>query len=253
MQNPKHIAITGASSGIGAALAVLYAAPGITLALHGRDRNRLEPIAEHARSKGATVTTRYGEVTDRADLTAWLQQQTATQPLDLLIANAGLSAGTGGGGESAAQAERIFAVNVSGVVNSVHAALPIFMAQGRGQIALMASLAGFRGLPGCPAYSASKAAVRLYGEALRGELLDKNISVSVICPGYVATPMTAENHFPMPFIMTAERAAAIIKQALNRNRARIAFPWPLYAAVWALAALPPGATDWFMARLPKKP
>lgn len=253
MQNPKHIAITGASSGIGAALSAAYAAPGIILALHGRDRTRLEQVAALARSKGATATTHYGEVTDRADLTAWLAHQASLQPLDLLIANAGISAGTGGGGESATQAERIFAVNVSGVVNSVHAALPVFLTQGHGQLALIASLAGFRGLPSCPAYSASKAAVRLYGEGLRGELQDKNIGVSVICPGYVATPMTAVNHFPMPFIVTAERAANIIKHGLSRNRARIAFPWPLYAAVWALAALPPAATDWFMARLPKKP
>jgi short-subunit dehydrogenase len=125
-------------------------------------------------------------------------------------------------------------------------------ARGHGQIALMASLAAFHGFPGAPAYCASKAAVRVWGEALRGEYAAKGVGVSVICPGYVKTPMTDANDFPMPFLMSPERAASIIMRGLARNKARIAFPWPMYAAIRLIAALPPGLTDPLFARLPKK-
>jgi len=116
----------------------------------------------------------------------------------------------------------------------------------------MASLAAFRGFPGAPAYCASKAAVRVWGEALRGHLHGSGIAVSVICPGYVRSPMTAVNEFPMPLLMGAERAARIIRRGLERDRARIAFPWRLYAAVRLLSALPPGLTDPLLRRLPEK-
>lgn len=253
MQNPKHIAITGASSGLGAALALAYGYNGTVLSLHGRNAQRLAQVADRVRAHGATVDIHCGDVTDAADQQAWLTARGSAVPLDLVIANAGISAGTGSGGECHAQATDIFAVNVQGVVNTVHAALPTMRARGKGQIALMASLAGFRGLPSAPAYSASKAAVRLYGEALRGDLLTFGIAVSVICPGYITTPMTAVNKFPMPFLMSAEKAARIIQLGLAQNRARIAFPFPLYAAVRLLAGLPPALTDGLMARLPKKP
>jgi len=124
--------------------------------------------------------------------------------------------------------------------------------RGRGQVAIMSSLAGFQGFPGAPAYCASKAAVRVWGEALRGELHGAGIGVSVICPGYVRSPMTAVNDFPMPLLMDADRAARIIRRGLARNRPRIAFPWRLYAAVRLISALPPAFTDPLLRRLPKK-
>ncbi|MGB4100753.1 MAG: SDR family NAD(P)-dependent oxidoreductase [Alphaproteobacteria bacterium] len=252
MHNPRHIAITGASSGIGAALAELYAAPGITLSLQGRNAARLAAIAAAAQAKGAVVATGLVDVTDRAALEEWLLARDMALPVDLLIANAGISGGTASGGESPEQTRRIFATNVDGVFNTIHALLPAMTARRRGQIALMASLAGFRGLPGAPAYSASKATVRIYGEALRGDIAPHGIEVNVICPGYVTTPMTAINQFTMPFLMSAEKAAKIIRDGLTRNKSRIAFPFPTYLAVWLLAALPPCLTDWIVARLPKK-
>ena len=252
MHNPRHILITGASSGIGAALAAAYAAPGITLSLQGRDAARLAAVAAVAQAKGAIAITGLMDVTDRLALESWLLARDADLPVDLLIANAGISGGTADGGESAAQVRQIFAVNIDGVITTVQALIPAMTARRRGQIAVMASLAGFRGMPGCPAYSASKAAVRLYGEALRGDLAPQGIAVNVICPGYVTTPMTAANSFTMPFLMTAEKAANLIQSGLAHNRARIAFPFPTYLAVWLLAALPPCLTDWIMARLPKK-
>ncbi|KZD11943.1 SDR family NAD(P)-dependent oxidoreductase [Oceanibaculum pacificum] len=252
MENPKTILITGGSSGLGAALARGYAAPGIHLALTGRDAARLEAVAADCRAKGATVESALLDVTDAAALSAWIEALDTRHPVDLAIANAGISAGTGGNVEPADQARRIFAVNVDGVLNTIAPLIPRLQARGRGQIALMSSLAGFRGFPGAPAYCGSKAAVRVYGEALRGAVAASGIWVSVICPGYVRTPMTDRNRFPMPFLMEADRAAALIRRRLSRNAARIAFPWPMMAAVWLLQALPPALVDPLMRRLPAK-
>jgi short-subunit dehydrogenase len=116
----------------------------------------------------------------------------------------------------------------------------------------MSSLAGFRGFPGAPAYSASKAAVKAWGEALSPLLAPVGISVSVICPGFVTTPMTASNDFHMPFLMSAEAAAARIRDDLARGRLRIAFPWPMYMAAWLLAALPPAVANRLLAGTPGK-
>ena len=172
-------------------------------------------------------------------------------PLDLVIANAGISGGTAGG-EGEEQVRSIFAVNLDGAMNTVLPVVPRMQARRRGQIALMSSLAAFRGLPGSPAYSASKAAVKTWGEALRGALKRDGIEVSVICPGFVRTPMTAVNPYTMPMLMDAAAAAGLIKRRLARNHGRIAFPWPMYALVWFLGALPPALTDPLFARLPEK-
>lgn len=252
MREPRHILITGASSGLGEALAKAYARAGVRLALGGRNRERLEAVAAGCRASGAEVTTGVLDVTDAAGLAAWIEREDRIAPLDLIIANAGASAGTGSGGETAEQARRIFAVNLDGVVNTLQPAIRLMAARGHGQLALMSSLASFRGFPGAPAYCASKAAVRVYGEALRGALARHGIAVSVICPGFVRTPMTAVNKFPMPFLMKADRAAAIIRRGLARRKARIAFPRRLYAMTWLLAALPPGVTDHWLATLPEK-
>lgn len=252
MRIPRSIVITGASSGIGEALAVGYAGPGISLALTGRDQHRLDKVADRCRNAGATVIAGIVDSADRAAMAAWLSAVDAAVPVDLVIANAGISAGTGGGVETEEQARRILSVNLDGVLNTIHPLLPAMRARRRGQIALMASQAGFRGLPGAPAYCASKAAVRVYGEALRGDLAGEGIGVSVICPGFVKSRMTAVNRFPMPFLMDSEQAARAIRRGLERNAARIAFPWPMAAAVWLLALLPPGWTDAALARAPRK-
>ena len=235
MRDPRSVLITGASSGIGAALACAYAGPGRRLVLGGRNHARLEAVREACAQRGAAAVAEAVDVTDRADLAAWIEDAWREQPLDLVIANAGISAGTGEvgttqGGESAAQAEAIFATNLTAVLDTVHTALRLMQARApeagrpRGQIAVMSSLAAFRGFAGAPAYCASKAAVRVYGEALRDAHARDAIEVSVICPGFVRTPMTDVNAFRMPFLMAADRAAAIIKRRLAENRARIAFP-----------------------------
>ena len=249
---PQHVLITGGSSGIGAALALAYAAPGVRLTLPGRDRARLDATAEDCRARGAEAAADVLEVSDAEAVAAWLRAADAARPLDLVIANAGIALASGLGAERAERVRRTFAVNLSGVLNTVEPAIPLMAARRAGQIAVMSSLAGFRGLPSTGAYSASKAAVKAYGEALRGELAPLGIAVSVICPGFVRSRITDANRFPMPFLMEAGRAAAIIKRGLARNRARIAFPFSLYAATWLLAALPPALADRLLVRLPKK-
>jgi short-subunit dehydrogenase len=246
------ILITGASSGLGIALAESLAAPGVGLVLGGRARARLEATAAACRGRGAEVALEPLDVTDRTATADWILAADRRRPLDLVIANAGISGGTLGGAESDAQTREIFAVNLDGVLNTVLPILPAMLQRGRGQIGLMSSLAGYRGFPGAPAYCGSKAAVKVWGEALRGEVAARGVGVSVIMPGYVKSPMTAVNDFPMPFLMPADRAAAIVKRGLEANRARIAFPFPTAFMAWLIGALSPAITDPLLARLPKK-
>lgn len=224
--------MTGASSGIGAALALAYAIPGRTLSLSGRNPDRLESVAEQCRAAGAHCATQLIDVTDRDAMAGWLEAADGRRPLDLVVANAGISAGTIklGNAPDASDAE-LFATNVDGVVNTVEPVLPVMLARQHGQIAVMASLASFRAFPTAPAYCASKAAVRYYGEGLRRAHRRSGVGISVICPGFVRSPMTDANDFRMPLLMDADRAARIIRRGLASGRARIAFPLPLYLAV----------------------
>ncbi len=231
----KHILITGASSGIGEALALSYAAPGIRLDLSGRDAVRLEAVAQACRGRGAVVSAAVVDVTDQDATAQWINICEAQDPLELVVANAGVS---GGLGETHEQTRRILRTNIDGVVNTVLPAVDLMRARRRGQIAIVSSLAAFRGLGGAPAYGASKAAVRIWGEGLREALAPDNIGVSVICPGFVVSRMTDANKFPMPFLMSAGKAARIIQRGLAANRGRISFPWPVAAAVWLLSVLP---------------
>ncbi len=253
MQTPRNILITGASSGIGEALAVHYAAPGIYLALSGRDQSRLRNVAEQCRQRGAAVEENIISVTDRDAMRVWIADTDQRHPLDLVIANAGISGGTGSGGEAEEQVREIFDVNITGVLNTVLPVLPMMQKRNRGQVALMASLASFSGWPGAPAYGASKGCVRLYGEALRGALRGSGVRVSVICPGFVESRMTAVNQYKMPFLLNSSRAAAIIARGLSRNRGRIFFPWPSVILAALIACLPLSINHLILTRLPKKP
>jgi len=252
MRDPRSLLLTGASSGIGEALALAYAGPSMSLALGGRDAVRLAAVGAACAGKGARVRTDVVDIADRESVARWIDAVDAAQPLDLVIANAGIGGGTDEGHEDEQQTRGIFAVNLDGVLNTVLPLIPRFVQRRHGQIALMSSLASFRGFPGAPTYCGSKAAVRVWGEGLRGDLAPDGVEVSVICPGFVVSRMTAENKFPMPFLMTAERAAGIVKRGLAANRGRIAFPWPMSVATWFLAGLPPTLTDALLAGFPRK-
>jgi short-subunit dehydrogenase len=243
MKRFSSIVITGASSGIGEALALDYAAPGVALALTGRDAQRLEAVAQACRAKGATVVAAPIDVVDRDALAAWLTAFDDAHPVDLILANAGISIDKDNSSlDDFAIIRKTLDVNVGGVLNTVEPLMPRMIARKAGQIAIVSSLASFIGLPYSASYNASKAAVRVWGESIRYVLKKEGIGVSVICPGFVVSRITASAPFPMPFLMSSARASAIIRKGLAANRARIAFPLGTKAAVWLGGFLPGGWT-----------
>lgn len=237
----RTILITGASGSIGSALARAYSAPGVNLVLHGRDEDKLNLVAADCEALGAQVILGIFDITDTPMLQAWIQDIDYNHPIDLLIVNQGMNINIGpaGEGEDWLQTERLLDVNLRATMALVNTALKPMRARGHGQIALISSLAGFFGLPMTPAYSASKAGVKAYGEALRGWLAPHGIEVSVVMPGYVESDMCEAMPGPKPFLWSAQRAAATIKRRLALNHARISFPFPLYIGTWFLAVLPP--------------
>lgn len=252
MRGARSILITGASNGIGAALAEEYAGPGISLALFGRNPERLTAVAERCRRKGADVTSHAADVTDRRAMESWITEVDARRPLDLVIANAGISGGTGSHDDDEVTARAIFEVNVAGTLNTVFPTIPLMRKRGTGHIAIMSSLAGFRGLSTAAAYSASKAALTSYGDGLRGRLAPHGIRVSVICPGFVKTAMSDANQYRTPLLISAGTAARTIRRGLEEGRALIAFPWLAYTAARLLAVLPNRIYDWIIRRAPRK-
>ena len=249
----KHIVITGASSGIGEALAYAYAEQGVRLGLVARRNDLLEAVAQKCRDKGADVSTSCIDVTDSDALSTWLIEVDQEQPVDLVIANAGISGGTGGDGcEGPEQVRKLFEVNVTGVLNTIDPLLPQMIERRSGHVAIMSSLAAFRGWPGAPAYCASKAAVKTYGEGLHGMLANTNVCVSVICPGFVKSPMTDKNDYAMPFLVPTERAAQIIMSGLKSSKSRISFPFPVNFFAWLFGAMPDRWAHYFLKGAPSK-
>jgi short-subunit dehydrogenase len=229
----RHIVITGASSGIGEALAVDYAAPGVALGLTGRNRERVGAVADACRARGATVLADTIDSADRMAMANWLAAFDEIHPVDLLIANAGVSLSQNDPAlESFDAVRRTFTTNLDGVLNTVEPLVGGMISRRQGQIGVMSSLAAFFGRPMSASYSASKAAVRVWGESIRFPLAKDNVGVSVICPGYVESRMSASLVGAKPFLVSADRASRLIRHGLAHNKARIAFPLPLKAAVW---------------------
>ncbi len=247
-----NILITGANSGIGKALVLHYANSNNNLFLCARDFQRLQEVKQICKNFNANIFIKSLDVKNKEECKIWIDKIEENYEIDLVIANAGISAGTSDGVEKEQQIEAIFQTNLNGVLNIINPIIEKMLARKKGQIALISSLAGFRGLPSSPAYSASKAAIRVYGEALRGNLAQFNIKVNVVCPGYVKTKMTDVNQFYMPFLMAPEKAVKIIAKGIKKNKSRIAFPFPLYFVVWLATLLPTSLTDKIFAKLPTK-
>lgn len=228
----KNIVITGASSGIGAALAAYYARPGATLGLIGRDLSRLAAVANRSLGLGAAVETGQLDIRDRTALAAFLAGFDRDHPIDLLIANAGILDGRRADGtiETAEMARGVIDINLSGALDTLHAVLSQMRSRRRGHIVLISSLAALSPLADAPAYSASKAGLLAYGLALRAAVATENVRVTVVCPGYVTSGMTDIHIGDHPLKMSAQRAARLIGAGIARNRRVIGFPLALYLA-----------------------
>ena len=236
----RTVVITGASSGLGAALALLYAGPGVAMGLLGRNPERLAASAAACRAVGAAVDSAMLDVADGAALGAWLEAFDDAHPVELLIANAGTSAGPdpGSPGEPLAVTQHQLGTNLLGAIHTIAPLVPRLCARGRGRIVAVASIAAFRGLPYSPGYCASKAGLRAYAEALRAQLASFGVGVTVVCPGFFSSPMTDRWEGSTPFLVGSERAARRIKRDIDRGARRIHFPWPLVFAT-RLADLAP--------------
>ena len=248
-----NIIITGASSGLGYSLAKQYAAHADNLLLLGRNIDKLEACQKETLKLGSkNVLIAAIDVRDKIAMSDILIEFDNKYPVNLIIANAGISAGTSNGGESYEQLKAIFDTNIYGVINSFFPLINKFKQRKSGQIAIISSMASFQALPSAPAYSSSKACIRFLGSALRAELKPFNIKVNIICPGYIKTPMTEVNKFPMPFIMEADKATKYIKKQLAKNNPLIIFPKILYFSMKLINLLPIWLADYLLLKLPKK-
>jgi short-subunit dehydrogenase len=237
---PKNILITGATGGIGGALALEYAATGVNLFLQGRDAVKLAAIATRCEKRGANVETSVIDVRDIDALVVWVHLSNATAPLDLVIPCAGININTGPThvGEIWREIDALIDINIKAVIAVADAVMPSMRERKRGQIALFSSLAGYFGLPVTPTYCASKAAIKAYGEALRGGVAADGVEVNVVMPGFVESQMCEEMPGTKPMLWTAEKAAKFIRRGLERNHARVSFPFPLNLGCWYLSVAP---------------
>lgn len=248
----RTVLITGASSGIGRALAVACAAPDVTLHLSGRDPVRLEVTAADCRSRGAEVRTARLDVRDAEAMGAWIA---GVGHLDLVVANAGIASI---GIETPERVRDILATNLSGVLNTVLPAIEVMAAQQpgadglRGRIAAVASIAAFFPSPEAPAYCASKAAVDAWMVGSAPGARARGVALTSVCPGFIRTPMTAGREFPMPGVMDADRAARITLRRIQAGRVRVVFPWWIGFAARFGALLPPRWTAGIGARRRRK-
>ncbi|HXZ49633.1 MAG TPA: SDR family oxidoreductase [Usitatibacter sp.] len=244
--------ITGASSGIGAALARHYGARGATLGLLARREAELRQVGDSARAPFEAYAC---DVRDLAAVERAAREFTARHGTpDIVIANAGISHGTSTEREEDVEVFReILEINVMGMVNAFHPFVAAMRERGSGTLAGIASVAGFRGLAGAGAYSASKAAAIRYLEALRVELRGTGVRVTTVCPGYIRSPMTAKNPYPMPFIIGADDAARRMARAIDAGRSFAVIPWPMAIVGRLLALLPNALFDPLTARGGRKP
>jgi short-subunit dehydrogenase len=250
-KDPSTVLITGATGGIGAALARSYAAPGRTLILHGRNRPKLAEISGACEALGARVVQLTFDLQDAPNAIRELRLVSEHETIDLVVVNAGVTRMIGGGEavESWEAVRAVLGVNIDGALATVAAVLPAMRRRQSGQIALVSSLAAYFGLPQAPTYSASKAALKAYGEALRAWLAPQGIAVNVVLAGFVQTPMTEGFIGPKPATIPAESAALQIRKGLARNRARIAFPRPLAWGMSWLSVLPQSLSHRIMGAL----
>ena len=244
----KTILITGATGSIGQALAECYANKHTQLILTGRNEEKLNAARLNCEKKGANVVIKTLDICDQSAFIEWVSDIDKTYPIDIVIANAGINS-TIASKESENNFEvtkKIFDTNVYGVLATITPLIERMKQQKCGQIAIISSLAAYRGLPQSAAYCASKAAIKVYGESLRAYLAVYNIKVNVICPGFVKSAMSDSLQGPKPFMISAAKAAKIIKKGLAKNKGRIAFPSVLSIPTWLATLLPNRFIDFLL-------
>jgi short-subunit dehydrogenase len=241
--------ITGASSGIGGALAIELAKRGAKLGLVARRADVLTEIADRIKTLGSQSLVLPADVRDAASLRkAAAELQSGLGPIDVLIANAGVGPSRDGSDLDAAEVSNVININVIGATNSVAAVIPEMVARGQGHLVAISSLAGYRGLPKSAAYCASKAAVSAFFESLRLDLEPKGIAVTIIHPGFIKTPLTSGRDAQMPFLMELDDAVQKIVRAIEKRKKSYAFPWQLATIVRAGMVMP----IWMYDRISRK-
>ena len=243
-----NILITGASRGLGAQLARSYAKPGVHLILVARNTEELKSVADTCEERGAHTLCATIDVRDAVNMKNFILDVDATYPIDLVIANAGVSSTLriNWQQEPAEALDAVFSTNMQGTLNTINPLIPNMIQRKNGQLVLMSSLAALRGLPQSPSYSASKAALRIYGQSLRSWLARYHIQVNVVCPGYIDTDMSKRLHGPKPFLVSCEKAVKIIRRGLIQNKACIAFPWQLSWLTKLAVLLPTKPVDFIL-------
>lgn len=249
-----NVVITGASSGLGAELAVELARRGHAIGLVARREEALLEVAERIRVAGGRAAIGVADVGDRAALGAAVAAiEDALGPTDIAVANAGV------GGVNATTrfqlrwATDMLRTNVDGVLNLADIVLPKMIARRSGQFAAVSSLAGWRGLPGTGIYSASKAAVTTCMDAWRIELAPYGVAVTTIHPGFVKTPMTAKDKNPQPFLLEADDAARRMANGLLARKRTVEFPFQLAWIMRLAVALPAWVYEPVMSRVAHVP
>ncbi len=248
--SPPVALVTGASSGIGRALAVRLAREGYSVGLAARREEALQEVKEEIQAGGGKCRVLVCDVTDPELVRRAARScQESLGPVDLLVANAGLSEGTEVHGLVADDVERLLRVNFLGAVYAVEAVLPGMLERGKGHLVAVSSLAGFGGLPKMAAYGASKAALRVFFDGLRLDLKNDGIDVTVISPGYVRASGTSKYVRKRPFLVEIDDAVERIYGAIADRRPSLVFPVPLSSVVWAGQVLPRRLYDRLAARM----
>jgi short-subunit dehydrogenase len=247
----RRVFITGASSGIGAALARYYAAQGATLGLVARRGELLVELQASLNTECATYAVDVRDADAMRDAAEDFMQRHGIP--DIVIANAGVSRGTlTQHAEDLTAFRAVMDINVLGMVHTFHPFIDPMCRSGHGHLAGIASVAGLRGLPGASAYSASKAATINYLESLRVEMAKTGVSVTTLCPGYIKTPMTDVNTYPMPFMMDADTAAAKMARVIEQKRRYVILPWQMALVGRFMKLLPAWIWEWAMKNAPHK-
>lgn len=247
----KNILITGASSGIGKGLAIYYAQNGAAnIFICGRNKERTLETEKLCKKFCKNVFSEILDVTNKEDTKKWIEKSNKKAPLDIVIANAGI----GTCDDSPEATYETFDVNINGVLHTVLPTIEQYRKDNTKakSIAIISSIAGYHGLSTCPDYSATKACVKAWGEALRVKLKPENIQINIVCPGFVKSRITDQNTCAMPGIIDIDEAAMKIAKGIEKNKPIIAFPWYLRLSTWFLSTLPNCISDYIYAKLPQK-